>query len=420
MDALRRAAKTLARTRARTLLLVLVLALAVGLFAALLSSALAVGEQVDRLEQTYATQVQLRRAGATQMGGGADLLPEEPFANLSNWEHVEGADRVLLVRTIDHNISEAPISIVVGTPVDAPLRVTTHGAEGRATVFAGRGFAPRDADRRVAVIGKAYARTRGLVEDPETLRGSGRTDYGNVTLNGTAFRVVGLFETGFTFGDAQVMVPYETAQQTFGKEDRFTTLWLRVDRARNTRSVADRLESRYDPWIEPLGVDVLADTENVGAVLAGLRDVQRASLLGAGLAGIVAALVVGSALAWATLARTRQIGAMRAIGASARDVAAQLAGEAMLVALIGAGVGLVVFTVAGPGIASLLLDGSGGGGMGHAESPLAGVPVEVAPTPAVGAAMLGVALASAATGSLFPVRYATRLDPVDALRGEDR
>lgn len=422
MDALRRAAKTLARTPSRSLLLILVLALSVGLFAALVQSAVAVDEEADRLEATYATQVEVRRAGATQMGAGVDLLPEQAFANVSTWEHVEQVDRYLLVRAVNDSMPEAPISITVGTPVDGQLRVTTHGAEGRVTPLAGRTFAPQDAGERVALVGKTFAETRGLVDDAEAVRGTERADYGTVELNGTTFRVVGLFETGFAFGDNQVMVPYEVAQETFGKQGQFTTLWVTVDEAQNTGPVAQRLETTFDEQIQPLGVDVLAGTESVDAVLAGLSDVRRTSLLGAGLAGLGAALVTGFALAAVTLERTREIGTMRALGAAPRDVAAQFAGEAGLIALAGAAVGIGVFAVLGPWVVARLLGAPGGGGalMGHAESALSGVSVGLSLTALAVAAMVALALASAVVGSLFPVRYVSRLDPVEALRGEAR
>ena len=121
------------------------------------------------------------------------------------------------------------------------------------------------------------------------------------------------------------------------------------------------------------------------------------------IAGI--SLVVGAigilTMMWITVReRTEEIGLVRALGASTRQVGSLFLAEAAAVALLGGAAGVAI----GLGL-----------GRGH---PLArpGLPVET-PLSFVLLA-LGVSLAVGLVSGVSPARRAARLDPIEALRAE--
>lgn len=98
--------------------------------------------------------------------------------------------------------------------------------------------------------------------------------------------------------------------------------------------------------------------------------------------------------------RTNEIGLLRALGATQQQVMSLFLGEAMILAAIGAVVGLVV--------------GLGGAQLLHLVVPT--LPVE---TPMVYVFLaLGVALIIGLLAGVLPARKAAEMAPVDALRAE--
>jgi putative ABC transport system permease protein len=121
------------------------------------------------------------------------------------------------------------------------------------------------------------------------------------------------------------------------------------------------------------------------------------------IAGI--SLVVGAigilTMMWITVReRTEEIGLVRAIGASAGQVATLFLAEAAVIALLGGIAGILVAVGLGAGLRWFV----------------PGLPVET-PIRFVLAA-LGVSLAVGLASGVLPARNAARLDPIEALRTE--
>ena len=112
-------------------------------------------------------------------------------------------------------------------------------------------------------------------------------------------------------------------------------------------------------------------------------------------------LVVFLAMYTAVLERTREIGILKALGATRRDILTQFLLEAALLSLLGGLIGIVLGLLAGMGIAALIPN-----------FPPANVPIWV---------MLAAAGFSALVGLVFgiaPASKAASLDPIEALRYE--
>ena len=99
--------------------------------------------------------------------------------------------------------------------------------------------------------------------------------------------------------------------------------------------------------------------------------------------------------------RTREIGILKALGATRSDILVQFLLEAGLLALLGGVTGIVLGFLAGSGIAALIPG-----------FPPAQVPLWVVLAAAGFSAMVGVVF------GIMPASKAAGLDPIDALRYE--
>jgi ABC-type lipoprotein export system ATPase subunit/ABC-type antimicrobial peptide transport system permease subunit len=137
------------------------------------------------------------------------------------------------------------------------------------------------------------------------------------------------------------------------------------------------------------------------------------TLLGSvgGLALLVAALGVANTMIMAVYERTREIGMMKAVGASRDDVLRLFVAEASLIGFLGGVFGLILGTLLGRGVdwaAHWYLQSQGVLGIG----PLSIVP----PWLAAGVIVFGTLVGLGA--GFYPALRAARLDPIIALRNE--
>ncbi len=138
-----------------------------------------------------------------------------------------------------------------------------------------------------------------------------------------------------------------------------------------------------------------------------------------GIAMLVAALGIANTMTMSIYERTREIGIMKAVGASNRQIKRVFLGEAAIIGVLG-GIGGLLFSSAGAALANLFVQAfianqaatGGGGGGGVEATSFFQIPVWLAIFAIVFAA--GVGLLS----GVLPAVRAANLDPLTALRHE--
>jgi len=398
------------RSKGRAALVIVLLGLSVGIVITMLQVSQSVSANTSELKRNVETLIEVRAAGATAMGRGVEPLAEdvaEPIAQLSG---VRSTEKYLYVRQVD-NTKRFPVSVIAGLePITSELRVNSHGEVGTPRVTKGRGFGPADVGKTTALVGEVYAEQNDL-------------DVGSTFLLGDiSLEVIGIFDSGFVFGNNQVFAPLKVVQELAYKED-YIPSTDRISQVFVTAQSVDVVDAVERALRNELGesVDVLSGQRNVFLASEGLSSIESSSFIGGLSAFIVAGLVVLFTMVLVTRERTKEIGLLKALGASNFDIARQFVAESMALALMGGLLGLALFAVGASfiadrilGLSSTSLTGIAGGMGAQAASDVITFSIswDDAGYAILGALVLGV------LGSLYPVYRALVVTPAEALRYE--
>jgi putative ABC transport system permease protein len=226
---------------------------------------------------------------------------------------------------------------------------------------------------------------------------------GFVRIAGTRFRVVGILESkgqmaGFDLDDA-AYVPIATAMKIFNlaevSEIDLTILPAYTPKQAEEAIRALMIERHGEDDITVMSQQAMLETfDNVmGIITAGIGAIAAISIL-VGAVGILTMMWI------AVGERTGEIGLMRSIGATRRQVHVIFLAEAGALSTLGGAIGLV----GALGVCQLLRD------------LVPGMPVRTPLTFAVLAIV--VSLLTGVLSGVLPARRAARLDPIESLRAE--
>lgn len=416
-----RAFRDVYRSETRAVLSILILGLALAVFLVLSQAAVGIEFGAARIAASVGNLVEVRAAGATGMGIGVEALPASFFERAKDAPAVARVEPYLYQRVIDPS-QRASISIVVGVRPGDTLRVASHGEVGDPTIVAGRNLRPEDAGQPAAVIGQVFAQQYGLgVGSSFTIRPGlvARQDRPdpNVEIQPLGIEVVGIFSSAFVFGDNQVFVPLDVAQRAFAQEGKITHVFVTAASVDKVGDVERGLQRAFGER-----ADIISGQETARSQSELLRAIAGNSRLGATVALVVGALVVLLTMALATRERTREVGTLKAIGASDAQVAAQFAAEALFLAAFGAIVGLLIAGLGGSALGEVLLQALGAPPTVTAfhagETPLQTIGLRFGVSGGVLLAAVVTVVILGILGSLYPVAQALRTRPAEALRYE--
>lgn len=222
----------------------------------------------------------------------------------------------------------------------------------------------------------------------------------------TPFRVAGVFYTGmFEYDSKMVVTTLADAQALFGLESP-SGLEIRVDDIYAAEEYAAKVGSALGPQFS------VADWKAMNHNMFYALELQRVVLsLIMGLVVVVAAFNVAATLILVVLEKTREIGILKAMGASGGTIRRIFALEGLLVgvggALLGSALGLgACFVQSTWGLVTIPSD----------IYLFSELPVKVDPLVSFVFAISAVALCFGA--AVYPSWRASRLDPVDAIRME--
>lgn len=414
MRAIFRALRNIWRYKSRSLIVIAIVGLSLSVAITMLQANTSATAKSEQLEKEVATLLEIRAQGSA--GIEAVIPLKESIADeVSGIPNVVKVEKYVGDRLVD-NEKVPPIAMLNGVVPGESLRLATLG-QFVPTIIAGRNFTEDNAGKNLVVVGQMYAKNNDLSVGESTVlerpaSEGNEQEFERKAIPPTEMEVIGIFSSGFAFGDNQVFLPFETAQELFRKEGQVTDVFLTVDSVENVRKVADEIRGRYGN-----SIDLLTLEDQAKKAEKSLGQIQATSRLATILALLIGALLVLFTALLITRGRTREIGLLKAIGASNANVARQLMMEIFSLSLLGGVLALVINWLAGSILADVLLGmTSQETGSYQPSEAVVNQGVSLGLTPAVVLAALGVSIGFGLLGSIYPVIRANRMKPVEALR----
>ena len=384
------------RSLTRALVVVSLLALVIGVLALMMQATFASRAKIAALDERVRTLIEIREAGAFGTGGfggdnpigealGFNVGTLEKALRIPHARHLARVDEYVYIPEVDPSRRNA-YAMVIGLHPGAALRAIGEIDYEHATIIAGRSLRPDDAQARVAVVGRLYAKQRLGIGAPSA---SALASH-QFVLNGQAFQVIGVYTTENDFGDNHVFIPIAVFRDVYHPGGKLSKIFVTVDSVANVEQVVKELKVIPE-------VDVVTTPEAVSTVRTTLGSLSVASAYAAVVLFAIGAVLIVFVMILSTRERIREIGTLKALGASNREVVLQFLAEAVAVSGLG---GLGAMLVAAP--------------LAHILSRALSLPVTFD-----GYVMLFILIGSvtfAALGSLYPVIRGVRLSPVEAMR----
>jgi putative ABC transport system permease protein len=218
-----------------------------------------------------------------------------------------------------------------------------------------------------------------------------------ITIDTVDFRVVGIYSVGNVFGDSASMLPLATLQGLERKPGSVTLAFVKVKPGTDIPALRAAIEKD-----NPALATVRTESE-FGRVDRNLRLISAANVATSILALVIGAIGVMNTTVMSVFERTREFGVLRAVGWTRARVLGLVMGEAILISLAGAAVGVAMGYVAIELIQRV--------------PEVVGVFQPDYPAGIFGRA-LGIAFGMALIGAFYPAVRAALLEPMEALRHE--
>jgi putative ABC transport system permease protein len=246
---------------------------------------------------------------------------------------------------------------VIGT--NSPGNAVVGGANGGGTekLTSGTSFSPTSTSD-VALVGATMASKNGLKV------GSTFTAYGKTIA------VVGIYNSGSTFANSDVLMPLATVQKLASASGQVTDATVVVNSVNNVSSVVKAIDTQIGSK-----ADVTSTQSTTEAALAPLNSVKTISTYTLFGAVIGAAIILLLSMLMIVRERRREVGVLKALGAPNKSIIGQFIAESTTFTVLGAIVGFIVGVLLSSPITSALVSstsstpspggfvrGAGGGG----------------------------------------------------------
>ena len=215
------------------------------------------------------------------------------------------------------------------------------------------------------------------------------------------FNIVGKLDPTGTEDDGFFYIPLATAQKLFDQPDKVTAISIRLKNPDDAPVVTARLASVK-------GAEVITMGELLGTMMTLMGAAKSLLLSIVMIIIVISALGVLNTVLMSVFERTREIGVMRATGASQAHIFGLVWLETLLLSLLG-GAGGLVLAIAG----SRVLEG-----VIKRFLPLAPKGSVVALEPGSFLLVLGFVVGIAVVAGFYPALRAARAKPIEALRSE--
>jgi putative ABC transport system permease protein len=368
--------------------------------------------QLGSIGTQIGTEITVQPAGRFGMMGGNGTLAQEDVDKLNDISHVASVQESVQTQYTGGSLESAveqggpgggsfPGGFRMGIMVmgfDTATENPTLMGDAHMDIAEGRYFTTDENNADVMVVGKALADKNSL------------TIGSTVDINGTPVEVIGIYDSGQVFGNNMLVMPIGTVQRLFSLGG-VTSVTVQADDVNNVDAVVSSIREIFPESV----ADVTTAQDMYQRINSSVASAQSTSQMAMIVAFIVAGVVILFAVVLMVRQRVKEIGILKAIGASNRQIELQLGGEALGMSVMAAIIGALITYPLAQKVANLLV-ASPGGGFGGGITRVAGINIAVSPEVFLYA--LGIAIALAVAASIFPAWYISRIKPAEVLRYE--
>ena len=421
MGILSRATRNILRRKTRSLLVIVVLSFALAMLISIPPSITAsratTQKTINDITATTKTVDSTINLVATEIDchlPGNALMNETDYTNLTSI-----SDVTAVIPILDQAENNSGFAYnIYGIPLDNASLLSTYSLLLPSNITAGRNLQAGDVG--VVVLQERVANYFGV--------GVG----GTVSILGQNFNVVGI-EGYDPVNETAAYMSLTDAQTLTSNIGNVTSYKVFVDNVNNVQSVATEKIGVIYPKLSVSIAASLVDSviqmqtqtsEELQMAQASMSQIQSTGTMEIAVVTLVVAAIVLFIMLYTVRERTREIGTLKALGASSKAILGQFMLEGILLSLIAGIVGTVIGTVGATSLANLLLPhptqagnstvSTAGVSIGSASS----ASISVTITPELVLLGLGVAVLLGALGSLYPAWRAARTRPAEAMRYE--
>ncbi|MEE8167501.1 MAG: ABC transporter permease [Candidatus Hydrothermarchaeales archaeon] len=228
----------------------------------------------------------------------------------------------------------------------------------------------------------------------------------SLKISGKKFRVVGVVaEIGSKQDDSQIYMSLKAAQLLFDVGDDINLIYVQTDNNEIVGEVSQKIEDRIKKLRGGKDFDVMT-TEDSAEQVNQILDILTFVLGGiASVSLLVGGVIIMNTMIMSVIERTREIGVMKAIGATNYTILSMFLSEAALVGFFGGVLGVIL-----GGVISKVIEIVGKAYVGTMFQ------THISMELVIGAILFALILGS--ISGAYPAWRASKLDPVEALRYE--
>ena len=448
MRTIRRSLLNIVRNPGRSVVVMVILAVSLGLALIMFEVHAASASQLSKISGNVGNDITVRPAGSSGFGGGGgdiDPLPQAQVDELSALAHVTSVQETVnttysgdqLVSGIDfsgsrfYGGSSPPSGGITTTPVGTmrfgAIMVMGISPTGTAPTLMGGGtmsmvsgnyFTAAQANSGVVIVGQTLATKNNLSVGSE------------ITIGTDQVQVIGIYTSGQQFGDNMLVMPIQTVQRLYSI-DGATTITVAADNVSNVNTVVTEIRGIWDTGT----ADVVTAQQEYANISGSITNASSSSQTGMVISFVVAAVVVLLSVILLIRQRVKEIGIMKAVGASNWQIGVQFGLETTVITVVATVFGILLSLLFGQQIANLFTSSGsaptvtgaggfagrgtavfGGGGGRIFAGSIGGIHVAVSPEVVIIAFASAIILAI--TASVVPVWYIARVRPAEVLRNE--
>jgi putative ABC transport system permease protein len=376
---------------------------------------------VDSTINTVATQIDCHLPAVSVPNAGPDnqTVIEQPLMNVTYYTNLTSIPDVTnVIPILDQTEFAGDFAFnVYGIPLDNASLLSTYSLLLPSNITAGRNL--QAGDSGVVVLEERVANHFNVQVG------------GTVNILNQTFQVVGI--EGYTpLNETAAYMNLNDAQAITDNVGNVTDFKVFADNVTNVQSAANKIAVMFPQLSVSIAASLVDSviqmqtqtSEELQMAQTSMSQIQSTGTMEIAVVTVVVAAIVLFIMLYTVRERTREIGTLKALGASSMAILGQFMLEGILLSLIAGAAGIVIGTVGATSLANLLLPRPTQAGNSTISSTSVSIgsassaSISVTITPELVLLGLGVAVLLGALGSLYPAWRAARTRPAEAMRYE--